>query len=72
MKRWSSGAGHAEQYLVYGRVDGAPGAKGIGAVIVDRDAPGVSFGAQERMMGFHGDRVRRHVPRRGARARRGT
>jgi butyryl-CoA dehydrogenase len=54
MKRWSSGAGHAEQYLVYGRVDGAPGSKGIGAVIVDRDAPGVSFGAQERMMGFHG------------------
>ncbi len=54
MKRWSSGAGHAEQYLVYGRVDGAPGAKGIGAVIVERDAPGVSFGAQERMMGFHG------------------
>jgi butyryl-CoA dehydrogenase len=54
MKRWSSGAGHAEQYLVYGRVDGAPGSKGIGAVIVDGDAPGVSFGAQERMMGFHG------------------
>jgi alkylation response protein AidB-like acyl-CoA dehydrogenase len=53
-KRWSSGAGHAEQYLVYGRVDGAPGSKGIGAVVVDRDAPGVSFGAQERMMGFHG------------------
>ena len=54
MKRWSSGAGHAEQYLVYGRVDGAPGSKGIGAVIVDRGAPGVSFGLQERMMGFHG------------------
>lgn len=54
MKRWSSGAGHAEQYLVYGRVDGAPGSKGIGAVIIDRDAAGVSFGAQERMMGFHG------------------
>jgi alkylation response protein AidB-like acyl-CoA dehydrogenase len=54
MKRWSSGAGHAEQYLVYGRVDGIPGSKGIGAVIVDRDAEGVSFGLQERMMGFHG------------------
>ena len=54
MKRWSSGAGHAEQYLVYGRVDGMPGSKGIGAVIVDGDAPGVAFGAQERMMGFHG------------------
>jgi butyryl-CoA dehydrogenase len=54
MKRWSSGAGHAEQYLVYGRVDERPGSKGIGAVLVDRDADGVSFGAQERMMGFHG------------------
>jgi alkylation response protein AidB-like acyl-CoA dehydrogenase len=53
-KRWSSGAGHAEQYLVYGRIDGAPGSKGVGAVIVERDAHGVSFGAQERMMGFHG------------------
>jgi len=54
VKRWSSGGGHAEQYLVYGRVDGAPGSKGIGAVIVDRDQDGVSFGIQERMMGFHG------------------
>jgi butyryl-CoA dehydrogenase len=54
MKRWSSGAGHAEQYLVYGRVDKQPGSAGIGAVIVDRDAVGVSFGAQERMMGFRG------------------
>jgi len=54
MKRWSSGAGHSEQYLVYGRVDGLPGSKGIGAVIVDGDPAGVSFGAQERMMGFHG------------------
>lgn len=54
MKRWSSGAGHAEQYLVYGRIDDAQGSSGIGAVIVDRDAEGVSFGAQERMMGFRG------------------
>jgi alkylation response protein AidB-like acyl-CoA dehydrogenase len=54
MKRWTSGAGHAEQYLVYGRIDGAKGSKGIGAVILDRDASGVSFGLQERMMGFHG------------------
>ena len=53
-KRWCSGAGHAEQYLVYGRVDGTAGSKGIGAVIVERDAGGVSFGVQERMMGFHG------------------
>jgi alkylation response protein AidB-like acyl-CoA dehydrogenase len=54
VKRWSSGGGHAEQYLVYGRVDGRLGSKGIGAVIVGRDHDGVSFGSQERMMGFHG------------------
>lgn len=54
IKRWSSGAGHAEQYLVYTRLGPELGAKGIGAVLVDRDGPGVSFGPQERMMGFHG------------------
>jgi butyryl-CoA dehydrogenase len=54
MKRWCSGAGHAEQYLVYGRIEGRPGSRSIGAVIVDSDTPGLSFGAQERMMGFHG------------------
>lgn len=54
MKRWPSGGGHAEQYLVYGCIDGKPGSSNIGAVIIDRDASGVSFGQQERMMGFHG------------------
>src|SRR5262249_59621347 len=53
-KRWCSGAGHAEQYLVYGRVDAAPGSRGIGAVIVDKDAPGLTFGPQERVLGFRG------------------
>ncbi|WP_370327878.1 acyl-CoA dehydrogenase family protein [Euzebya sp.] len=54
MKRWCSGAGHAEQYLVYVRLDDQPGSRGIGAVVVDRDAPGVTFGPQERLMGFRG------------------
>jgi butyryl-CoA dehydrogenase len=31
-----------------------PGAKGIGALIVEADRPGVSFGARERLMGFRG------------------
>jgi len=53
-KRWCSGAGHAEQYLVYVRLGSEPGSRAIGAVVVDKDAPGLSFGAQERMMGFHG------------------
>ena len=31
-----------------------PGARGIGAVIVEADRPGVSFGAREKLMGFRG------------------
>ncbi|MFI5958892.1 acyl-CoA dehydrogenase family protein [Cryptosporangium sp. NPDC051539] len=53
-KRWCSGAGYAEHYLVYARFSGARGARGMGAVIVDKSAPGLSFGAQEALMGFRG------------------
>jgi alkylation response protein AidB-like acyl-CoA dehydrogenase len=53
-KRWCSGAGHAEFYLVYVRMSDAPGARGIGAVIVERDARGLSFGPREQLMGFRG------------------
>jgi alkylation response protein AidB-like acyl-CoA dehydrogenase len=53
-KRWCSGGGHAEQYLVYVRLDGVPGAKGVGSIVVDADAEGVSFGPQEQMLGLHG------------------
>lgn len=53
-KRWCSGAGHSEGYVVFCRFDGVPGAKGIGAVFVDKDTPGLSFGAQEELMGFRG------------------
>jgi butyryl-CoA dehydrogenase len=53
-KRWCSGAGVAEYYLVYVRMSEHKGAKGIGGVIVPRDTPGLSFGPQEQLMGFHG------------------
>lgn len=53
-KRWCSGGGQAEGYVVYCRLADAPGAKGIGAVYVERDTPGVSFGEQEQLMGFRG------------------
>lgn len=53
-KRWCSGGGHAEQYLVYARIDGETGADGIGAFVVPGDAEGLSFGPQERLLGFHG------------------
>jgi butyryl-CoA dehydrogenase len=54
VKRWCSGAGHSEQYLVYARLGEARGAKGIGAVIIGRETPGVTFGPQEDLMGFRG------------------
>lgn len=54
VKRWCSGAGHADRYLVYCRMAETPGARGIGAVVVDADTPGVTFGPQEKLMGFHG------------------
>jgi butyryl-CoA dehydrogenase len=54
-KRWCTGGGHAEGYLVYCRLSDEPGAKGIGAVYVERERPGLSFGARERFMGWRGN-----------------
>ncbi|BCB83893.1 acyl-CoA dehydrogenase family protein [Phytohabitans suffuscus] len=53
-KRWISNGSEADSYLVYARISDAPGAKGIGALIVEADRPGVSFGQPERLMGFRG------------------
>ncbi|WP_209015721.1 acyl-CoA dehydrogenase family protein [Roseibium sp. RKSG952] len=53
-KRWCSGAGHSDAYVVYCRLSDAPGAKGIGAVLVEKGAEGFSFGKRERHMGFRG------------------
>ncbi|MBA3741458.1 acyl-CoA dehydrogenase family protein [Sporichthya sp.] len=53
-KRWCSGGGQAEWYLVFVRFSATPGAKGMGAVLVPRDCPGLSFGVQEELMGFRG------------------
>lgn len=53
-KRWCSGGGHSDAYLVYCRLSDDPGAKSIGAVLVEKDAPGLSFGPPEQLMGFRG------------------
>lgn len=53
-KRWCSGAGHADGYLIYCRMSEAPGAKGIGALYVEKNAAGFTFGKPERLMGFRG------------------
>jgi butyryl-CoA dehydrogenase len=53
-KRWCSGGGHADGYVVYCRMSKDEGARGIGAVYVEKDAPGVTFGQPESLMGFRG------------------
>jgi alkylation response protein AidB-like acyl-CoA dehydrogenase len=53
-KRWISNSSEADYYLVYARLTDEPGAKGLGAIIVEKDRAGVTFGAQERLMGFRG------------------
>ena len=53
-KRWCSGGGHSDAYIVYSRLSNQPGAKGIGAVLVEKGCEGLSFGAPEELMGFRG------------------
>ncbi|MEO6985404.1 MAG: acyl-CoA dehydrogenase family protein [Paralcaligenes sp.] len=53
-KRWCSGAGHSDAYVVYCRLSDEPGAKGIAAVYVEKETPGLTFGKRERLMGFRG------------------
>ncbi len=53
-KRWCSGGGHSDGYVVYSRMSNEPAAKGIGAVFVEKERKGMSFGSQEQLMGFRG------------------
>lgn len=53
-KRWCTGGGSADGYIVYCRQSDKLGAKGIGAVYVPDGTDGLTFGAREEMMGFRG------------------
>ena len=53
-KRFISGGGHSELYMAYVRLSEVKGWKGIGGLVVEKDAPGLSFGKQEVFMGLHG------------------
>jgi len=53
-KRWCSGASHADAYVVYCKMSNERGANGIGAVLVEKNRPGLSFGKKERHMGWRG------------------
>ncbi|WP_378737652.1 acyl-CoA dehydrogenase family protein [Nocardia brasiliensis] len=56
-KQFISGAGATDVYVVMARTADA-GARGVSAFIVPADTPGVSFGANERKMGWHAQPTR--------------
>jgi butyryl-CoA dehydrogenase len=49
-----SRGGLAEYYLVVCRFESKPGLDGVGAVIIERGTPGLSFGKAEDTLGFRG------------------
>src|SRR3954468_23433509 len=51
-KAFISGAGENEIYVTMART-GEDGPKGITCLVIDKDMRGVSFGAQERKLGWH-------------------
>jgi alkylation response protein AidB-like acyl-CoA dehydrogenase len=56
-KQFISGAGENEVYVTMVRTgDASP--KGISCLVIDKDMPGVSFGANERKLGWHSQPTR--------------
>jgi alkylation response protein AidB-like acyl-CoA dehydrogenase len=51
-KAFISGGGENEVYVTMVRT-GQEGPKGISCLVIDKDMPGVSFGAQEKKLGWH-------------------
>ncbi|MEO0883156.1 MAG: isobutyryl-CoA dehydrogenase [Pseudomonadota bacterium] len=56
-KQFISGAGVSDVYVVMARTSD-DGAKGVSTFIVEKDAPGLSFGANERKMGWNSQPTR--------------
>jgi alkylation response protein AidB-like acyl-CoA dehydrogenase len=56
VKQFISGAGTSDMYVVMARTDSQeaqPGHRGISAFVVEKDTPGLSFGAEEQKMGWN-------------------
>lgn len=60
VKQFISGAGTSEVYVVMART-GASGPRGISAFIVPKDSAGLSFGANEKKMGWNAQPTRQVV-----------
>ncbi|MCJ8508943.1 acyl-CoA dehydrogenase family protein [Rhizobium lemnae] len=56
-KMFISGAGATDLYVVMART-GGPGAKGVSAFLVEKEAAGLSFGANEKKMGWNAQPTR--------------
>jgi alkylation response protein AidB-like acyl-CoA dehydrogenase len=59
-KQFISGAGAVDLYLVMART-GGPGAAGVSAFLVEKNTPGLSFGANERKMGWNAQPTRQVI-----------
>jgi alkylation response protein AidB-like acyl-CoA dehydrogenase len=60
VKQFISGAGEASVYVVMART-GEPGARGITAFIVENGLPGLSFGVNEKKMGWNAQPTRQVI-----------
>jgi alkylation response protein AidB-like acyl-CoA dehydrogenase len=59
-KQFISGAGETEFYFVFART-GGPGAGGISAFVLEKGMPGLSFGPNERKMGWNAQPTRQVI-----------
>jgi len=60
VKQFISGAGTSDLYVTMVRT-GAEGAGGISTLIIDTDTPGLSFGAEEKKMGWNAQPTRQVI-----------
>ncbi|TQF65730.1 acyl-CoA dehydrogenase [Rhodococcus spelaei] len=60
VKQFISGAGTSEVYVVMART-GEPGPRGISAFVVPKDSAGLSFGANEKKMGWNAQPTRQVI-----------
>ena len=59
-KQFISGAGENDVYVTMVRT-GEDGPKGISCLVIEKDMPGVSFGANERKLGWHSQPTRQVI-----------
>jgi len=60
-KQWITNAGEAEFYTVIALTDRAKGTRGVSALVVEKNDPGISFGKKEKKMGIRASVTREVV-----------